>query len=871
MGMGLAACGEDPAPGGAELVRISVTPPAGQVGGSPLSVTVTALAGGAPMAQGTVIDVGELGAIDPTAGPLIGWWGNDPSPSDANRGLTAATITNLTGSATVQFNCATPGTSTLIAALRGKSNINSVATVTCSAGPEGNWTISSIAVTEGQLRVGSNDVKITATAVDINGDPVEAGVGLKFSIESGTSLTFASNNPSVSAQTSAEGTATVNMKTGTAEGETVVRVDFANQAFGQGSSESFRVRPAGGSTETELEVVVKRAGLAVGPNDRTVLADGGDFLTIEATVIVPDGVASDLTGHEVTFAKAAGPGYFRQDANDGSERSEYVGAASAAGTASVQFLGGETAGGASLTISTPNPDPAGEATVQATLTIAVTALGFIEFEGVTPNVLYVKGSGQNESATLTFKVLDTNRQVLRGVPVSFDIQNKPSGTTWSPDQAVTNETGRVETTVQSGTGTGGFSVSARATVGSVTLEAPSSAIPIVGALPNRAGFTLNCDFRNMGGFIGRQGGSVVVNEQIQCRSVLSDRFGNRVGVQQTMAYMTEGGNIVSPQTTVRWDTAASPLAPPPNVGTVAAPYSPVGQPPCDVDDLEDQNEPWWEDGRTCDVVALNCAARTLSADRCRYNPRDGLVTIVAITRGEEAFTDANNNGEYDEGEPFWDIGEPYVDSNDSNDHDSGEEFMDLSSNGNAGNARYDGPNGEWDNLTSIWTVTHVLLTGDPVYFDTAGIEDSQPQTAAIGHSFAGNPHAEYAGEGTSALSTWWLDKNLNLLNSSTRFSFEVIQGGRGVMVREFVDSEGVDKFAFMLEYNEENLAANIKGYRTDVFFGSDWPGNVYTLTFERQNAMADAYAVVAIRAAYQTLPSVGTTVTVERRVAVALQ
>src|SRR5205085_9714756 len=40
------------------------------------------------------------------------------------------------------------------------------------------------------------------------------------------------------------------------------------------------------------------------------------------------------------------------------------------------------------------------------------------------------------------------------------------------------------------------------------------------------------------------------------------------------------------------------------------------------------------------------------------NPRDQLVTIIAMVRGEEAFVDANLNGQYDSGELFVDEGDP---------------------------------------------------------------------------------------------------------------------------------------------------------------------------------------------------------------------
>jgi hypothetical protein len=77
---------------------------------------------------------------------------------------------------------------------------------------------------------------------------------------------------------------------------------------------------------------------------------------------------------------------------------------------------------------------------------------------------------------------------------------------------------------------------------------------------------------------------------------------------------------------------------------------------------------------------------------------------MVSVEGEEEFNDFNGDGEYTEGEPFWDIGEPFVDANDNNTHDLGEDFVDLD--GGDANA-YDGPNGTWDERRQIWMSAHI--------------------------------------------------------------------------------------------------------------------------------------------------------------------
>jgi hypothetical protein len=88
------------------------------------------------------------------------------------------------------------------------------------------------------------------------------------------------------------------------------------------------------------------------------------------------------------------------------------------------------------------------------------------------------------------------------------------------------------------------------------------------------------------------------------------------------------------------------------------------------------------------------------------NPRDGLVTLLAYTDGEEHFYDDNANGQRDPTERFIDQGEPFVDANDNNVWDSGETYVDVD-----GSNMWTPPNGTWDANSKIWTVAHILYTG----------------------------------------------------------------------------------------------------------------------------------------------------------------
>jgi hypothetical protein len=88
------------------------------------------------------------------------------------------------------------------------------------------------------------------------------------------------------------------------------------------------------------------------------------------------------------------------------------------------------------------------------------------------------------------------------------------------------------------------------------------------------------------------------------------------------------------------------------------------------------------------------------------NPRDGLVTLIAVVNGEEAFTDSNGNGQYDQGEPFVDSPEPFLDADDDDKRGGAEWYLDLN-----GNQRWDEGNGQWDGATKIMAIYKMLWTG----------------------------------------------------------------------------------------------------------------------------------------------------------------
>lgn len=100
--------------------------------------------------------------------------------------------------------------------------------------------------------------------------------------------------------------------------------------------------------------------------------------------------------------------------------------------------------------------------------------------------------------------------------------------------------------------------------------------------------------------------------------------------------------------------------------------------------------------------------------RMLNNPRDNLVTLVAVAPGAEGFTDVNADGTRNDGEPFVDLTEPFVDADDDGTWSAGEAFVDTNENG-----QWDGKNGTWDEKTNVWVQERVLWTGLPANEDRA--------------------------------------------------------------------------------------------------------------------------------------------------------
>jgi hypothetical protein len=456
--------------------------------------------------------------------------------------------------------------------------------------------------------------------------------------------------------------------------------------------------------------------------------------------------------------------------------------------------------------------PVAVPTVSASTTIVVPRLGSIQIPAnyaVNP-VMGVRTSGWNEFGGVAVQVLDDRGEPYPdGLVVHFEHRRLGDSTFGQPtvacrgtpapgncsayDAAIFGGADRVDATglatapLLSGTVAGTLLVTATTSAGgdnasTVTASATLPGIAVIGAKASLANFSIQCGPRNVPALAETDCSTSWVDAPFTCVAIMKDRFNNLLGTSTQVIFASEAAAVGQ----VAWSAAYDPSKAADqqaDLGTATQIFQTLGAGlPFDVP--VQAGEPFVVHGLD------GCGDRT-------HNPRDGVVTLVAIADGEEAFFDANGNGAYDAataadpGEPFVDQGEPYVDQNDNGAFDAGEWFLDVDHDG-----VYTPPNGTWDAQTKIWTQTAVIYTGysapemekavgpPPTYLGTrwvsGGFVDACTPTPAAA-PFAvlakrtGPPEIPPTSVGRVVVAS---DMNLNVLTSASTYRVKVVEPGK---------------------------------------------------------------------------------------------
>ncbi|HEY3352565.1 MAG TPA: hypothetical protein VGQ83_04905 [Polyangia bacterium] len=361
-------------------------------------------------------------------------------------------------------------------------------------------------------------------------------------------------------------------------------------------------------------------------------------------------------------------------------------------------------------------------------------------------------AGGFDSTEITAKVLLTGGSPKAGVTVNFNLTGDGSFSN-DPAYALQNATvasdakGEATVTLYSGSQAGnGATVTANFSDGD-TGESASATITIpftepgagCGGAPTSTSLTFRCDVMNIAALREPQ-----PDIAVPCTVEAATHDGSHVPAEaMDIQWLLEAGSM-EPQ------TGAS--------GHRTFLYHPGGGTRTAPKDVEPD-------------ATLDEPSRFDALGQTR-NPRKGLVTLVAVARGEEAWIDTNGNGKFDPGiDTFDDLGEPFVDMNDNGERDPDEEFIDLN-----GNGQWDGPNGKWDADTQIWAVTHILWTGPPA------IDQKTTENAATHYTLSANT-ATITAPASLTVSLYLRDENLNPvagfdgLGSYDQVAFNTVDSG----------------------------------------------------------------------------------------------
>jgi len=379
--------------------------------------------------------------------------------------------------------------------------------------------------------------------------------------------------------------------------------------------------------------------------------------------------------------------------------------------------------------------------------------------------------------SLKFEVTDSTGMIpIPGVPVFVVITSSAPGVGYLVGAFDGGADGESISAISAADGTFPVKTQSGQKAGTVTVIATvagldggtdisgSEQVSVIGTQPSAAKSTLSCSPANLPvyaqGISGLPCETTAAGTPLAttCTVNLADRFGQVVEIPITVQFFSEAGNFTSASATTP-DFMA-----PGTSGQAQTTLQTTSNVPEDVDPLP-TIEPYYTD--IDPPPSERCGNRT-------YNPRDGLVTVIAVFTGEEQYTDLNASGIYEPGDPFTDLPQPFVDSNDNSKYDPGE----ICPGSSVANSCA-GPDGVWDANSTLYVETRILYSGVGVGLPTS----VAPQGSTITFSDPGPGQLEIPEQGAVVGNVTWADANLNVgavINASASYNVVVSTGPQSV-------------------------------------------------------------------------------------------
>lgn len=272
-----------------------------------------------------------------------------------------------------------------------------------------------------------------------------------------------------------------------------------------------------------------------------------------------------------------------------------------------------------------------DATARATITVAPAKVGAMQFVNAEPSLIAINGYGTEDTPSLTqvqFKLVDVSGTAMPERTVNFALDHEIGNAALSLTSAVTNQDGLASVILNAGNSPGTVRVRASIDVDdggtTRTIETMSAPIVMATSLGDQNSFSLSTSSFNpyAWDFNGTE---------VNITAHLGDHSQNPV-LDGTRIYFTATGGIIQP---------------------------------------------------SCETQGGSCSVTWTSA-----NPRpvDGYVKIVAHTRGQGDYQDANSNGLFDTTEDFDTYGETWIDANGNGVYDEDQLYQpDLDIDNDGGN------------------------------------------------------------------------------------------------------------------------------------------------------------------------------------------
>lgn len=361
-------------------------------------------------------------------------------------------------------------------------------------------------------------------------------------------------------------------------------------------------------------------------------------------------------------------------------------------------------------------------TASGSIVVQPAALGGAEFVSASRNVIGLLGSSIPQSASLTFRVLNSAAAPAAQRDVTFEVDTNLGDLKLSSDSGRTDSDGLVQTSLTAGSlpTTVRVRMNVVDPVSGTEFSTQSELLTITTGLPTSRRVSLSAARLNIPGL-------TCDGEPSAMSFRMADRYGNPVPEGTAVVFGSSlGGQIVGQC------VAGDPLG-----------------------------DPTTESG-VCSVLFTAQGTR----------PDNGRVRIVARQGGELAFDDANGNGFFEPDENFDIVPEPYFDvasdgseppTNENGTWDRGEEFFDTNENGAHDT---DPTNGQFvgytcdepgvncsSNTLQIWESLTLVLSGTtPVYASRVILpQDRFPEDCGVAEVCVGAPSAFDPGTATITL------------------------------------------------------------------------------------------------------------------------